>query len=65
MNPEDAFTEQEIREDIERIIAKEPRVKLNGITLYESDHAIRAEISLTYLMLNSSDTLYVEFTRDL
>lgn len=65
MNPEDEFTEQEIREDIERIIAKEPRVKLNGITLYDSDHAIRAEISLTYLMLNSSDTLYVEFTRDL
>jgi phage baseplate assembly protein W len=65
MNPEDTFTEQEIREDIERIIAKDPRIKLDGITLYDSDHAIRAEISLTYLILNSSDILYVEFTRDL
>jgi phage baseplate assembly protein W len=65
MNPEDQFTEQEIRDDIERIIAKDPRVKLNNITLYDTDHTLRAEISLTYLVLNSSDILYVEFTREI
>ena len=64
MNPEDSFTTDEIKQDIERIIAKESRVELINISLFTSDHSIRAEIELRYVILNSEDTLYVEFTRE-
>ena len=64
MNPEDSFTTDEIREDIERIIAKEQRVQLIDISIFTLDHSIRAEVELQYVVLNSKDTLFLEFTRE-
>jgi len=64
MNPEDSFTEEEIKEDIIRIVDREPRVRLNDIILYSSDHAIRIELHLDFVVLESQDVLYLEFTRD-
>lgn len=64
MNPEDTFTIDEIREDIERIVAKEQRVELINIDIFTSDHSVRAEVELKYVILNSQDTLYLEFTRE-
>jgi phage baseplate assembly protein W len=64
MNPDDSFTTDEIKLDIERIIAKESRVQLVDITLFSSDHSVRAEIELNYIILNSADTLFVEFNRE-
>jgi len=64
MNPEDSFTTDEIRDDIERIIAKEQRVNLIDISVFTLDHSVRAEVELEYVILNSKDTLYLEFTRE-
>ena len=64
MNPEDTFTNDEIKDDIARIVAKDQRVELINISIYTSDHSVRAEVELKYNILNSSDTLYVEFATE-
>lgn len=61
MNPQDEFTEQEVKEDIERIIAKHSRVELVEVTIFSSDRAIRADVTLNYVLLDSTDVLYLEF----
>lgn len=65
MNPADPGTEQEIREDVERIIRKEPRVKLLDTKILMLDHVIRVNITLEYVSLNSTETLYLEFKKNL
>ena len=64
MTPEDSFTNDEIKEDIQRIIDKEQRVELKNIDIFTSDHSIRAEVELEYVILKSKDVLYLEFTRE-
>lgn len=64
MNPEDTFTIDEIRDDIERIVAKEQRVQLLDVNIFTSDHSVRAEVELNYVILNSKDTLFLEFTTE-
>lgn len=64
MNPEDGFTEQEVREDIEKIVGKDNRVELLDITVFRSDHTIRAEVELLFVILKTSDILYLEFTQE-
>jgi hypothetical protein len=64
MNPEDTFTESDVKEDIARIIDKDSRVELINITLFTSGHAIRAEVELKYVILNSEDTLFLEFKNE-
>ncbi len=64
MNPEDTFTNDEIKEDIQRIIDKEQRVELVNIDIFTSNHSIRAEVELEYVILKSKDVLYLEFTRE-
>ena len=61
MNPEDAFTEDEIKEDITRIVEKDSRVDLINISVFSDAHTVRAEVELRYVILNSKDTLYLEF----
>lgn len=64
MNPEDSFTTEELREDIERIIDKEPRVEMLDINIYNSGHAVRVDLHLNFVVLDSEDVLYLEFTRE-
>ena len=65
MNPDDTATEKEIREDVLRIIDADPRVDhLKTIIIY-MDHTIRLEIDLKYVLLNDSDILYLEYTREI
>lgn len=64
MNPEDSFTEQDVREDIEKIVGKDNRVELVDITVFRSDHTIRAEVELLFVILKTSDILYLEFTQE-
>jgi len=65
MNPDDTATEKEIRDDVERIIESDPRVDLLDTFIIYMDHTIRIEINLKYVLLNDSDTLYLEYTRDI
>lgn len=63
MEIEDSATEELFKEDIIRIIDKDPRVEHINTILTISDHTIRAEISVKFLVLNSEETLYLEFAR--
>ena len=65
MNPDDTTTEKEIRDDVENIIDSDPRVDLLDTVIIYMDHTIRIEINLKYVLLNDSDTLYLEYTRDI
>ncbi len=65
MNPDDTATEKEIRDDVEQIIDSDPRVDLLDTIIIYMDHTIRIEINLKYVLLNDSDTLYLEYTRDI
>ena len=63
MEPEDTITEDEIRDDITRIVDKDPRVDIQDIVLYTADHTVRAEVLLRYVQSNNEDILYLEFER--
>lgn len=65
MNPDDTVTEKEIREDVLRIIDGDPRVDHLKTTIIYMDHTIRLEIDLRYVLLNDSDILYLEYTREI
>lgn len=64
MNPEDTATEEEIKEDIARIIDNDARVELVNTTLYISNHTIRADVQLRYVPVNDEDILYLEFINE-
>ncbi len=64
MNPEDLFTEEEIRDDILRIVEKEPRVNFLDMNVYSLDQTIRIELFLSFVLLESEDVLYLNFTRE-
>lgn len=64
MNPEDSFTESDIRDDIKRIIDKDSRVQLINTSLFTDNHTVRAEVELRYVILNSEDILYLEFKNE-
>ena len=64
LNPMDQMTETDIREDIERIIASDSRVRLDDIRVLVEDHTIRCEVDISFNVLRSSDTLYLEFIHE-
>lgn len=65
MSPQEVGTERAIRDDVARIVAGDPRVDLLGTTIFILDHTIRVEVNLKYVLLNDSDVLYLEYTREL
>jgi hypothetical protein len=64
MNPEDLFTEEELKDDIIRIIDKEPRAEFLDMNIYSLAHTIRIELFLRFVLLESEDVLYLNFTRE-
>ena len=64
MEPEDSITDEEIRDDIERICDKDPRVVVKDILIYTADHTVRAEVILKYVQTNNEDILFLEFIGD-
>lgn len=65
MNPADPSIEQDIRDDVVLIVGKDPRVQLVDTKIQFLDHALRVDITLRYVMLNSTETLYLEFNKNL
>ena len=61
MEPEDPETQEIIKEDIERIINSDPRVEFQETNLLVLDHTIQAEVKIKYKLLNSEDTLFLEY----
>jgi phage baseplate assembly protein W len=65
MNPDDTATEKEIRDDVLRVIDGDPRVDHLNTTIIYMDHTIRLEIDLKYVLLNDSDILYLEYSKEI
>lgn len=63
-NPQDEITRSDIRDDVEKVIAREPRVNLANIELIETDFAIEIQIELFFLPSETSDTLLVKFNKE-
>ena len=61
MEPEDPETQEIIKEDIERIVNSDPRVQFQETILTILDHTIQAEVKIKYVLLNSTDTLFLEY----
>tara|TARA_Y100000114_G_C11698120_1_gene297057 strand:- start:328 stop:702 length:375 start_codon:yes stop_codon:yes gene_type:complete len=61
MEPQDPDTQEIIKEDIERIINSDPRVEFQETNLLVLDHTIQAEVKIKYKLLNSEDTLFLEY----
>jgi len=61
MEPEDPETQEIIKEDIVRIVKSDPRVEFLSTKLLVLDHTIQAEVQIKYKLLNSSDTLFLEY----
>lgn len=65
MNPEDSLTNNEIIEDVKRIIEADPRVEFIDATIYTLEYTIRIEVELRILPFNNPETLYLEYTRNI
>jgi len=63
-DPFDDVTRQAILDDIERVIATDPRVTYDHADVTEFEYGIRIEIQLTYTPGDTAETLFVEFVRD-
>ena len=61
MEPEDPETQEIIKEDIERIVNSDPRVEFEDTNLTILDPTIQAEVKIRYRLLNSTDTLFLEY----
>tara|TARA_E500000331_G_scaffold321456_1_gene335716 strand:- start:267 stop:659 length:393 start_codon:yes stop_codon:yes gene_type:complete len=61
MEQKTELVEEQIKEDIQRIIDLDPRVSLIETKLLTSDHSIRAEVVLRYEVLNTEDILYLDY----
>lgn len=65
MSPADPSIEQDIRDDVALIVGKDPRVALLDTKVMFLDHALRVDVTLRYVMLDSTETLYLEFKKNL
>ena len=64
MNPLDDYVEQEIREEVQRICLKDPRVEIESVFTQIIDHTIRVQVQLLLKPFLDEDTLFVEYTQD-
>jgi len=65
MDPLDNRTITLIKEDAERIVNADPRVRLDDTQVTETDHSILLELQLTYLPNGITDSLAIQFNTDL
>ncbi len=64
MNPLDDYVEQEIREEVQRICLKDPRVEIESVFTQVIDHTIRVQVQLLLKPFLDEDTLFIEYTQD-
>jgi phage baseplate assembly protein W len=63
MEQDSPMLQEEIKEDIQRIVDLDPRVELENTILYINDQTIRAEVSVKYYNIDQADVLYIEFNK--
>ena len=64
MNPLDKYVVEEIKEDIERIVSKDPRVELTDMFTQVLDHTISITLHLKFKPFLNENTLFVEYARE-
>lgn len=62
--PLTAEVKQAIMNDINTIIAYDPRINTNSVNIAEYEHGLQIQIDLTYIPTNQSDTLKLQFDRN-
>ena len=65
MDPSTPDLDAQLKEDIKRIIDRDPRIEHLKTTLYVLDHTIRAEIDIKFVTTGGADKLYLEYKRNL
>ena len=63
MEQDSPMLQEEIKEDIQRIVDLDPRVELENTILYINDQTIRAEVSVKYYNIDQADILYIEYNK--
>lgn len=63
MEPDSPTLQEEIKEDIERIVNLDPRVTLENTILYINDQSIRAEVIVKYYNIDQAETLFLEYSK--
>tara|TARA_X000000950_G_scaffold61687_2_gene75175 strand:+ start:366 stop:743 length:378 start_codon:yes stop_codon:yes gene_type:complete len=63
MEPETPTLQEDIRDDIKRIVDLDPRVTLENTILYVNDQTIRAEVVIKYYNIDQAETLYLEYSK--
>lgn len=63
MNPLDEFVIEEVKEEVQRVIEKDPRVQIDEIFTQTLDHLIRVQVQLKFLPTLDEDRLFLEYAR--
>jgi phage baseplate assembly protein W len=63
MEQDSPTLQEDIKDDIKRIVDLDPRVTLENTILYINDQTIRAEVEVKYYNLDQAETLFLEFDR--
>jgi phage baseplate assembly protein W len=63
MDPSTETLDERIKEDVRKIINRDPRVALENVAVYALDHTIRVEIVISIIPTESTDILYLEYER--
>lgn len=65
MDPSTQDVDNAIREDIIKIIDRDPRVEHVNTDLAVLDHAIRAQVTIKMLPVGNPEQLYIEYQREI
>jgi phage baseplate assembly protein W len=65
MEPSTPKLQKEVEQDIEKIFKRDPRAEMKSLNVVVLDHVIRAEVEFKFVPLNTTDTLYVEYIRNI
>lgn len=65
MDPSTPQLETTVREDIEKITGRDPRVRTLNTRVFVLDHTVRVEIDLVFVATGGEDTLYLNYTRNI
>lgn len=65
MDPSTDDLDAAIRNDVDKIIGRDPRVNLLNTSIFVLDHTVRVEIDIEILPIRNVERLYLEYQRDI
>jgi phage baseplate assembly protein W len=65
MDPATGQVEKLVKEDIQKILTRDPRVEEKQVKVLVLDNAISAEVVIDVVPFNSVETLYLNYTQQL